>query len=453
MTLAPPARIDDLNVARLNLISTADQVDLREWDVTVTHGERIVRVSCRALPEYLVPHGIDNDVSVALIDLFQTEGQPPDGVLTVGATKLLHLSGFHRSGKYYDLLRTSLERLHTTSFSVSGGWRDHPNRRWTHAQFHFIESLKYTSRPGGGFDERTVIQVRLAEDIVASLRGGYVKPLNIEFMQQLSRPRTRILFRVLDATRHDPERPDETVDAFEMPLMAWADQCKIPSDIPGNIRRALAGPHEELIKRGYLRDVTLFGRGKDQQIRYEFHPNFAPVDPALLRRLRQHEVADGVSRRLARQYSKGFLMACLDRFERLVGSGRLVPKKSAAAALVHLIQNPDSYGDAPAAGVLPPAPRPRRPTAATSDLPDPAEEYTREFADLAPEQAADKVVSRLGLYCKGKLTMSELDAVRVAVLTGALDGAHLVTEVVRAVASLRQDEYLADLKRRLRDTP
>ena len=203
-------RTDDLNISRLNLIVALDQIEgQREWAVTYEDGERIVKVSCRALPELGVPHGVDNDVNVALIDYFNMQGQPEDGVLEVSATQLLRLSGFHQNGKYYMMLRESLDRLHTTSYSVSGGWRDHPNRRWTHAKFHFIESLDYTALEGGTFDERTVIKVRLAEAIVHSLRGGYTKPLNFDFMMSLSRPRTRVLFRVLDAMRVNPERLDD----------------------------------------------------------------------------------------------------------------------------------------------------------------------------------------------------------------------------------------------------
>ena len=89
---------DDLNWGRLNLVSAQDQIgDLNSWRVTYPHGERMVRVSCRALPELGVPHGIDNDVSSALIDYFMSLGLPDDGEMNLSVSELMQLAGFHLS--------------------------------------------------------------------------------------------------------------------------------------------------------------------------------------------------------------------------------------------------------------------------------------------------------------------------------------------------------------------
>ena len=265
-----PRHHDDLNLSRLNLIVALDQVDMQEWNVTYESHGRIVRISCEAGVKYAVPHGLDSDVSAALINLYIEEGMPEDGRIMVAATTLLQLCGWHKSGKYLNLLRECLERLHQANYTVSGGWRDHPNRRWTHAKFHFIESLNFTTLDGAGmFDERSLIILRLADDVVSSVRSGYVKPLDSEFMASLSRPRTRVLYRVLDAARIDPEDPERQVDTLTFPVLTWGDQCKIPSDGQAwRVIRALSAPHEELIKRGYLAEVVLTGRGKDQTVRY-----------------------------------------------------------------------------------------------------------------------------------------------------------------------------------------
>ena len=441
--LAHP-RIDDLNISRLNLIVALDQIEgQREWAVTYEDGERIVKVSCRALPELGVPHGVDNDVNVALIDYFNMQGQPEDGVLEVSATQLLRLCGFHQNGRYYAMLRESLDRLHTTSYSVSGGWRDHPNRRWTHAKFHFIESLDYTALEGGTFDDRSVIKVRLAEAIVHSLRGGYTKPLNFEFMMSLSRPRTRVLFRVLDAMRVNPERPDDISDSFEIGLVEWADQCKIPSGLPGNVRRALQGPHEELMKRGYLKNVTITGRGRSQQLRYEFNTVFTPMDPVLAQRFRRHGVTDGVARQLAGEYPRSSLTTSIDRFEALVAAGLLVVKKTPAAALVHLIRHSDQYPAAPVSSRQ----------KAVSKLPDlaedpqdPLETMRGEFASRTPLQAAETVVQRLTLYFSKRWTPLELDAIRQAVAGGQLDPVLLLSEATQALSRIEGDTFVSTLK-------
>lgn len=452
--MADPQRtsFDDLNWGRLNLVSAQDQsVEQNSWKVTYQHGERVVRISCRALPELGVPHGIDNDVSSALIDNYMSIGLPDDGVMTLAISELMQLAGFHRNGKYREMLSVSLDRLHTTSYEIAGGWRDHPNRRWTTAKFHFIELLEYTHQgESGKFDERSMLRIRLAEPLVASLRSGYTKPLNIEFMQSLSRPRTRIIFRLLDAMRYHPETPDELIDEYEVGLIELAEQCKLPNPRPDAVRRALQGPHEELLRRGYLRQVVIEGRGRDQRIHYEFSPDFTPVNPAVLHRLRMHGVTDGVSRQLARQYTTSVLSSRIELFERLIKSGQLTVRKTPAHALVHLIKNADQYPDQSASKVItvpPAAPRPR-PLAADEPVPVPG--WPEELARMSPDEAAAFTAKRVSLLYSRKFALSELDALRDLVLRGQLDPAQLIEEAHRRLAALDAQGFVDDLKDRLR---
>ncbi|GGM22046.1 replication initiator protein A [Deinococcus aerophilus] len=453
MTDKQRSSFDDLNWGRLNLVSAQDQLaGQNSWRVTYQDGERLVRVSCRALPELGVPHGIDNDVSSALIDHYMSIGLPDDGIMTLAVSELMQLAGFHRNGKYRGMLSTSLDRLHTTSYEIGGGWRDHPNRRWTTAKFHFIELLEYTHQgESGRFDERSMLRLRLAEQLVASLRSGYTKPLNIEFMQSLSRPRTRIIFRLLDAMRYHPESPDELVDEYEVGLIELAEQCKLPNVRPDAVRRALEKPHEELLRRGYLRQIVVTGRGREQRLRYEFSPDFTPVSPTLLHRLRMHGVTDGVSRQLARQYTTSVLIGRIELFERLVRSGQLTVRKTAAHALVHLIKNADQYPDSQAGKVITvkpesSRPRPEREAETTPALPG----WAEELAGLAPDAAAVFTAKRISLLYTRKFSLSELDTVRDLVTQGRLDPAPLIESAHHRLATLDAQGFVDDLKERLR---
>lgn len=438
------SRFDELNLSRLNLISAVDQADTTEWDVTFESQGRIVRVQCEALPKYAIPHGLDSDVTAALINLFIEEGEPEDGRFAVSATKLLKLCGWHNTGKYHSSLRLCLERLHTTSYSVSGGWRDHPKGRWTHAKFHFIESLDFSSSDmSGAFDERTVISGRLADAIVASIRGGYVKPLDAEFMLSLSRPRTRALYRILDGARFDPDNPDVPLEQMEVNLIAWAEQCKLPSSIPGNIRRALTSPHEELIKRGYLRAVTITGRGRAQTIRYEFVREFTPMDPVLARRFRSYGVADGVARKLVRDLGRPFLIESMDRFDDLVRRGVLNVKKTPAAALIHLVNHPDEYP-------YPTAPhgnqRPANATGGRTEVLIPMPGIEQEFDQLSLEQAAEKAIGRLNFHFRNSLDVCDFDLLRAAILAGRIDVVSLLNDGMAAVARSAKGDFVAQLR-------
>lgn len=448
-----PARIDDLNLSQLNLISALDSntEGKREWSVEYGVGERIVRVSCNALPEYGIPFGIDNDVNVAILAHYYELGQPENGWIEISARQLMELCGFHRNGDYYDRLTESLRRLHTTSYEVSGGWRDHPNRRWTTAAFHIISSLHFTSKAGGLFDDRSVIRLRLAEEIVSSIRGGFTKPLNLDFLRKLSRPRTRTLFRLLDGMRVNPESPDEVIDQFEVDLLTWAAQCKIPADRPDAVRRALEKPHEELIHRGYLISANYEGRGRKQRIQYVFSPDFMPVSPALLDRFRRHGVTDGVIRQLARTYPATSLMRELERFEALVASGQLTVKKTSAAALVHLIKHPDQYPQA--AGAAPRVTRSAPKVAvAEPDLPTGRAAIELDMQGLTPDGRADFALKRLKLYFRSnlKLTLEETDTFRAAVMDGTLSVPHLLEEALSAMTNLQAQVFVDELHLTLR---
>jgi plasmid replication initiation protein len=57
----------------------------RRWDVEFDDGQHPYRVGCLALPEYGVPHGIDNDIMTALINLFIEQGCPTDNAVTASA--------------------------------------------------------------------------------------------------------------------------------------------------------------------------------------------------------------------------------------------------------------------------------------------------------------------------------------------------------------------------------
>ncbi|OLV19684.1 hypothetical protein BOO71_0002062 [Deinococcus marmoris] len=348
------------------------------------------------------------------------------------------------------MLSSSLDRLHTTSYEIAGGWRDHPNRRWTTAKFHFIKLLEYTHQgESGKFDERSMLRLRLAEPLVASLRSGYTKPLNIEFMQSLSRPRTRIIFRLLDAMRYHPETPDELIDAYDIGLIELAEQCKLPNIRPDAVRRALAGPHEELLRRGYLRQVVAEGRGREQRLHYEFSPDFTPVNPAVLHRLRMHGVTDGVSRQLARQYTTSVLTGRIELFERLVKSGQLTVRKTPAHALVHLIKNADQYPDSAAGKVVTLRPGTPRVQAAQSEEPA-LPGWAEELGRMSPDEAAAFTAKRVALLYARKFALSELDTLRELVLRGQLDPAQVIEDAHHRLTALDAQGFIDDLKDLLR---
>lgn len=428
--------VDELNVSRLNLIAALDHVTTHSWAVDMEIQGRPVRVECDALPTYGVPHGLDNDVYTSLINAFILSGMPSDGWLTISMPDLRRACKFDLNGHYQHVLFSSLRRMHTSNFTIRRGWRD-AQRRWTHASFPILIQLEFSTEGRAGvFDEATMIRVRFADQIVESIRSGYTKPLDVEFMHRLQRPRTRSLYRILDAVRADEG------DVFEVTLEEWAKRCKMNTDRMTNVRRALEKSHEELLACGYLRAVNITGRGADQRIRYEFAAQFRPVDPLLLLRLSSHGVASGVARTLLTEHEASWITAQVDRFEALVASKVLTVRKTPAAALVHLLKHPDEY---PYPAAAPPkSPRPR--AAMEPLLEAPVPDFTEDFAGLDPEQATGRLVTRLGTHYRRLMNLEDMDLLREAVLAGRVNPADIYALAMRAVATMQREVFVQQLR-------
>ena len=154
-------------------------------------------------------------------------------------------------------------------------------------------------------------------------------------------------------------------------------------------------------------------------------------------------MTDGVARSLAQIYSTALLLARIDLFEALLKSGQLTPRKSAAAALVHLIKNPDGYVTTTLV-LTPPASgsRPRK-VPAPAEVTEPSGPTLAErVAVMTPQERGDHLVSQLKLLCSSRLSLLELDALRNRAVTGELDAAEVIGEALRATAEGRMDTFL-----------
>lgn len=443
-----PSGLDELNVVQLNLIAALDQVTSSHWKVVMVRQGRHIQVECEALERYGVPHGLDNDVASALISEYAIAGMPEDGRLTLSATQLLRASGFSLTGLYYTSLHDSLRRLATTTYTVSeGGWRD-ADRRWTHASFHFLEDLEVSTKDGARlFDERTIIRLRLADKITASIRSGFTKPLDVDFMLSLSRPRARVLYRVLDAARYDLDT-GEYLQHLTLGLEELVALCKLTSSRPDNVARSLESVHAELKKKGYLQEVVITGRGLQRQFHYRFVPEFRPVDPVVTFRLKQYGVTGGAARDLATHHPREWLIAQMDRFDHLVRTQVIVVKKTPAAALVHLLKNPDHY-PYPKSPQTATAPATRKAARMEPLLEAPAVEDLFDIASL--EEAAERLLTYLSPHYRKLLSAADLDRLRHAVMTGRLEASAVAREGLAAVTRLDRPAFVSTLREHLNE--
>jgi len=447
-------RFDEINVSQLSLISVQERIpaDFREWTVEHIDERRRYRVVCQALPEYGVPHGTDNDISAALINLFIEQGLPDEGTVTATPYLILQAAGLDTSGRYYDALGVSLKRLLTTNYFISEGWRDHPQRRWTTASFRYIDKLEYTSASGEEqLDPTSILKIHLPAELVRSVRAGYIKALDLAFMQSLRRPPTRALYRLLDARRYNPEDPTVRVMSFEVGLMEWAQACKIVSDRPSLVERALKTAHDELIERGFLTAVNFHGRGQKKMIEYVFGTMADPPDPQLVGRLTLVGLTRIRAHQLVQEFGQDVVEESLDRFTALVAGG--YKPRSKAAFFVDLLKHPEKYRvDAEpllvtAAGEQ--ASEKRRQRQMDVRQREEAEQQSLEesLQKMPLEEQVEEVMRVAMVMLRGDLKTAEFEALRQVLHQE--DPLVMRQWLLRGVSSGQRDAVLHDLRIRL----
>lgn len=316
-----PRHIDEGNLARLGLISIQERIpeDMVEWKVELNLGGNRAQLRCAAVPTYGgVPHGLDNDVSLALLTIYQAAGSPADGTFVTTAYQILKTIGLDTSGRYYRALRESLMRLTHTTYTASQAW--HADGRWQSRTFRYLDNIEFTHKDEGELDSSSVIEITLGKEIVRSVRARYIKPLDLELLTSLKRPLTRALFRLLDGQRL-PADLSGPVRAFQVRLLEWADVCKIVDKRPEKIRRTLKNAHDELIERGYLERVEYVGSGKAQVIVYHFGDVRPLPDPAAVDLLVRSGLSLPAAQRYAREYGYPRVKERVALFEAILEGG------------------------------------------------------------------------------------------------------------------------------------
>lgn len=338
---------DELNLGRLALISGQKTVpaNLQRWQKqALTPDGRPVIVTCTVPAEQVVPHGLDNDFMVGLLNLCFEAGLP-DGSFSVSAYALLKTSGLPDTAQYYRSLQESLIRLNKASYTIEEGWYTRGTQTWTTQSFAQLSYLSYV-RSKTGIRGTSVITVQLAPPIMESLRAGYIKPLDVEFYRSLSQPLVRAVYRQLDALHFDERTTNGLIPEISAPLMAWSSRLGLTSDRTDNLLRTLDPAHKELLARGYIAEVIMTGRGRDKVVRYVFGPPPEGQHPHLAALLSERGVKQGVAVRLSTVFPERIEEAARRFDHYLKVSAR--PVNNRGGLMVAMVQRPEDFADLPA---------------------------------------------------------------------------------------------------------
>ena len=329
---------DELNVARLSLISAQSRVptDYTSWTRTYQAGGKTVTVTCTAITGQVVPHGLDNDVMVAIINLYLEDGCPEDGTVRVSMHRLLQAAGLNVSAHYYREVRACLRRLQSTSYQIVQGWWSQGKQRHVDATFNYL--WKVTATREDEYDAGSALEIRLPDEVARSIREGYVKPLDLGLYHDLSSPPVRAVYRVLDALRWDS---GSAQDRVTVNLLEWGERLSIYSTEPDKIRRVLQPAHEELTARGILLAVEVKGRGKAQNLTYVFSPVNQLPDQELLRALTRRGMYPAVAGKYLTDHpDPQAVQLALRRFDAYPSK-----KLNAGALLRNMLVHPERYAE------------------------------------------------------------------------------------------------------------
>ncbi len=288
---------DEWNAATLNLIPAQERLPeglLRlERPILIRDGVE-GKLVCIGVPGIGLARGSDNDILVALINMYIDLGCPSDGVVSTTAYALLKLVGLDTSGYYYDALAQGLERVFNTTFNISEAWYDPVEKRYTTESFRIIDNLTRTHRKprgsGMNLDSRSVLKIRLNDVLTSSIRAGYIKSLDLGLYQVLPSVGARQMYRMLDGYLAEAKLNGESMPYVKsMEMVKAAQDSGVLASRPDNMRRALERMHAPLLKHNYLAKVDFVGRGLKTRVHYTFShgmpaalPSAASADPELV---------------------------------------------------------------------------------------------------------------------------------------------------------------------------
>lgn len=340
-------RHDEPNLARLNLVLAPNRTELSEWvrDISVD-ALGSISIRCTAPRHNLVPHGVDNDILLGLVNAAVLQGLPSDDTVRLSTRELLQLSGITPSARAYKNLQETLRRLQHTAYDLTDSWFDGKKHRWRTVSFSLISRMGAEDNTQdvsntGQWRAETLLAIRLDDSLMGNIRAGHLLPLDTEMLAQLSQPMTRNVFRTLSFQCTGAVQ--DTVLTFHVPLSVWAIHLGMHEMRPDTVIRALKPAHEELIRVGFLRDVEYSGRGKAKEICYTFSNVRTVADPEAITLLVRYKISGSRALALAQAHGSAGVQRAVAVLEALLQSGYRSKIRNQAGLLNDILESPSKY--------------------------------------------------------------------------------------------------------------
>ena len=258
-------------------------------------------------PRYGLPTAGDVEIYVALMELTREQKFPV--CVHFSRHNVIQRLGWDPGGQSYDRLLLSLDRLVGVTIRTQNAFWDARQRSWVrrHA-FHILEAYEINDSRQARPDEPPLFPswFRWSPELYQNLQSGHIKSLDVGLFLSLKSSISQALYRYLDTKRYD----GKPLYRMGLKKLAWEHLGLSRGYFPSDIKRKLAGAHEELIGVGLLSGVEYAPmKNGEEMVVYRFAPRAtraahaqaetAPEARKPLSELAQRLIAAGVSRATA----------------------------------------------------------------------------------------------------------------------------------------------------------
>jgi hypothetical protein len=262
---------DEMNLAEYPLSVLTHRIPRNRKTYSFTqritdHQGTVIKQSWSILgsDKYGLPTPYDDDVLIALLYCYK-EQKPQGKKIHFSLYKLCQIMRKALSKREYDRMRDSLNRLTSTTIVATNCFYDNLAKSWVSEAFHLFDHYKLYQERKGRAASPHLSFVEMGEFFYRSVAvANYIKDLDLGIYYTLALPISKRLFRYLDKNRYKKRRYEETV-------MRMAYKLPLTYAYPSQVKQKLARAHEELLRHGYLTNVTygLTQDGEDKVI-YDF---------------------------------------------------------------------------------------------------------------------------------------------------------------------------------------
>ena len=192
----------------------------------------------------------DQDVYMAINALVQERGgMPADGKISFTIYELVRILDLPENGQSYARVRESILRMGKTLIDAENAF--YRKDKLSYESEHFIiwrVHFEANADLYGRASERHTL--RFDEVLVRSHRSGYIRQLDVNYYLSLSGTHAKSLYRLIDHRRAGSLEWTVGVKRLK-DLLGMAPSYRYPSKIKEKLQPA----HEELISKGFLKEV------------------------------------------------------------------------------------------------------------------------------------------------------------------------------------------------------